>query len=120
VTLASYAKFRPDIAELLDLRFYSIEWLDQGIAGGSATVFGNDDACIVVEMKRYPAGGVEVHGLVAAGKMSAILKLIEQAEEWGRRKGAIVATIASREGWSRVLESKGYRPFQTTVRKELM
>jgi hypothetical protein len=117
--LEAYGKFRNAFAELLDPRFYSIEWLDQGVASGAAVAMGNEDACIVVELKRYPAGAKEVHGLCAAGDMREILKLIELAEEWGRLKGAIVATIASREAWGKILHTRGYRPYQLTIQKEL-
>lgn len=117
--LESYRRFRPDFANLIDPRFYSIEWLDQGVASGAAAVFGNDLACIVAEIRQYPSGAKDVHGLVAAGDLPTIVELIEHAERWGAREGAVVATIASREGWARVLESKGYRPFQVEVRKEL-
>lgn len=114
-----YGQWRRKFEKLLDPRFYNIEWLDQGVAGGVAVPFGNARACIVVEIKQYPAGAKEVHGLCAAGDMGAILDLIDQAEEWGREQGAIVATIASREGWGRVLHHKGYRPYQSEIRKEL-
>jgi len=115
-----YGKFRPAFAELLDPRFYTIEWIDQGIAGGKVIPFGNYHACILVEIRTYPAGGKEVHGLCAAGDLAMILKLIADAEEWGRAQGCIIASVASREGWARILSDRGYRPYQVEVRKELV
>lgn len=117
--LVSYSLFRQAFAELLDPRFYNIEWIDQGVAGGKITAFGNEHACILVEIKTYPTGAKEVHGLCAAGDLATILELIGDAEEWGRAQGCIIASIASREAWSRVLKGRGYQPFQVEVRKEL-
>jgi len=118
--LVSYGLFRQAFAELLDPRFYSIGWIDQGIAGGKITVFGNEHACILVEIKTYPAGAKEVHGLCAAGDLAMILKLIGDAEEWGRAQECIVASVASREAWVRILAEYGYAPYQILVRKELV
>lgn len=81
--------------------------------------FGNDRAVIVIEVKIYPVGATEVHGLVAAGDLDAILSLIDEAEEWGRAHGVTFAGISSRPGWARTLEGRGYRVWQTHIRKEL-
>jgi hypothetical protein len=117
--LESYGLYRSAFHDLLDPRFYTIEWIDQGVAGGKITALGNEHACILVEIKTYPAGGKEVHGLCAAGDLAMILKLIGDAECWGRSQGCIVASVASREAWVRVLADRGYAPFQIEVRKEL-
>jgi hypothetical protein len=114
-----YVSRRDQIAELLDPRCYTIKWLDLQIIDAKAHVFANPEAVIIVEVRVYPAGAREIHGLCAAGDLPAILDLIEQAESWGRSEGLDFASVASREGWQRVLESKGYRPHQLEVRKEL-
>ena len=116
---AAYWRHRAEIAELLDPRLYNIEWLDEGVITGAVRTFGNDTAVIVTETKQYPAGAKEAHGLVAAGELTSILKLIEEAEAWGRDQGCDFASISSREGWVRVLAIKGYEPHQLTIRKEL-
>lgn len=117
--LAAYLRHRDDIAGLLDPRLYSIEWLDREIATNSVGCLGNDGGVIVFEIKHYPTGAMDVHGLVAAGELEAILGLIEQAENWARDMGCIGALIASRPGWARVLKSRGYEPHQMSVRKVL-
>lgn len=114
-----YRRHREEIRALLDPRCHRIEWLDVRILNGDALAFGNADAVIVVEVKRYPAGATELHGLVAAGELDAILPLIEQAEQWGRQSEITFASIASRPAWSRVLKDKGYSVYQTTLRKDL-
>lgn len=114
-----YQARRNAIAALLDPRCYSIEWLDQQILDSEALLFTSADAIIVVAVKRYPAGATELHGLVAAGEMEAILPLIGQAEDWARNLGVTFACIASRPGWERVLKTRGYRLYQTDLRKDL-
>ncbi len=116
---AEYIRHREEIAGLLDPRCYSIDWLDDEVANGRVVPFGNDGAVILVEIKEYPAGAKEVHGMVAAGEMVAILSLIDRAETWGREQGCAFASISSREGWARLLATRGYAPFQLTIRKEL-
>lgn len=114
-----YQRHRGEIEGLLDPRCHSIEWLDLRLLNGPALAFGNDDAVVVVEIKDYPAGAKEVHGLVAAGSLPGILELIEKAEAYGIEQGCDFASIASRAGWERVLAGRGYAPYQTEIRKEL-
>jgi len=116
---SAYLRHREEIAALLDPRCYSIEWLDGKVAGGLMTVWGNDKAVIGTEIKQYPAGALEIHGMFAAGELSSILELIEQAENWARCEGIDFAAIASREGWVRVLGPRGYRTHQVELRKDL-
>lgn len=117
--LAAYLRHRDEIAELLDPRLYTIEWLDREITRGRAYVMGSDTAVIVFEFKHYPTGAMDIHGLVAAGELTAIKGLIEQAENFARDHGCIGAQISSREGWAKALEPAGYRLYQVTIRKEL-
>lgn len=116
---AAYQSHREEIADLIDPRCYSMDWIDSLVTTGAAQVFANDEAVILTEIKNYPTGALEIHGLVAAGELAAILDLIEQAEAWGRSVGCQFASIASREGWGRVLAGRGYQPYQMQIRKEL-
>jgi hypothetical protein len=117
--LAAYLRHRDEIAGLLDPRMYTIAWLDREITLGRAMVMGSDSAVIVFELKHYPTGATDIHGLVAAGELAAIKGLIEQAENFGRDQGCIGAQISSREGWAKVLKAEGYAVHQVTIRKEL-
>lgn len=116
---AEYRRHRAEIAELLDPRCYTIEWLDNEIVNGNAICFGSDGAVIVVTARSYPAGAIELHGLVAAGDLADILALIEIAERWGADHGCTFACISSRPGWARVLKNQGYAVHQVELRKEL-
>lgn len=115
----SYQRHRAEISDLLDPRCWSIEWLDAELEHGRALAFGSDTAVIIITIKIYPAGAIELHGLVAAGKLEAILDLIEQAEEWGRAHGLDFACISSTPAWSRVLKDKGWQVHQVELRKDL-
>lgn len=115
----SYQRHRAEIAELLDSRCYSIEWLDCEVLNGRIRLIGDDRAVIAFEVKQYPAGARELHGMVAAGDLAAILELIGQAEQWARGQGIAFASIASRPGWAKLLKGRGYEPHQVEIRKEL-
>lgn len=114
-----YYRHRNEISEMLDPRCYSIDWLDGQLLAGDALAFGNEQAVIVVCVKRYPAGAKELHGLVAAGDLAAILVLIEQAEQWARSIGVDFACVSSRPGWRRVLKPRGYSVNRVELRKDL-
>lgn len=116
---SEYQARRSEIAQLLDPRCYSIEWLDNELLNSRALAFGSDTAVIVVALRLYPAGASELHGLVAAGDLGGVVDLIEQAEEWGRAHGLTFACISSRPGWARVLKAKGWQTHQIELRKEL-
>lgn len=114
-----YLPWRPMLAEALDPRFHTIQYLDGLVWSGRARVFTNEHAAILAEIKVYPTGACDVHGLLAAGDLEAIVELIPQAEAWGREMGCIGGIIESRPGWQRVLKDQGYAPHQIAVRKEL-
>lgn len=114
-----YLSFREAFATVTDERYYPIEWLDQRILSGVAQFMPSDNAAIVVELRAFPGGAVDVHGLIAAGDKDEIIEeLIPRAEAWGRENGATAGVIESRPGWARALKPHGYDVAQVTVRKE--
>ena len=115
--MTPYERFRPSFAKLLDERKWPLAWLDEEVASGRATAMGDERACIVATLRRYPGGLVEVHGLCAAGDLRAIKHWIGEAEAWGMAHGAGLASIASRRGWARALPE--YAETQVTIEKEL-
>lgn len=117
---AGYLHFRDAFAEVMDERYYTPEWLDDLLLVGSATFMRTDKAAIIVEIRDYPTGACDVHGIVAAGDLGDVVNvLIPQAEEWARVRGCTGAIIESREGWARALKASGYNVHQVAVRKEL-
>ena len=112
-----YLRHRSALASVLDPLLYNVEWLDCQVWSGRLKQWGNDDAIILVEVKRYPTGAREIHGMIAAGDLGAIKALIVEAEDWARTQGIQFASISSREGWGRVLPD--YSPHQVTIRKAL-
>ncbi len=115
----SYADWRGRFLEAVDESLYPVEWLDWLVETGNARFWGTDLAAILVEARQYPSGLLEVHGLVAAGELDEIKRLVPLAENWGRSIGAKRASITSGWAWAKLLKSAGYRPETTTIAKEL-
>lgn len=115
----AYARHRDEIAGMLDERFYPLSWVDQQVASGAIRTMVNDGGFIGFEVKEYPSGAREAHGMFAVGDLDAILELIDQVEAYARSQGFIALTIASREGWAKVLKPRGFEPHQLTIMKEL-
>ncbi len=117
---ACYTEWRDAFAEVIDERYYTLDWLDMRLLNGEVMFWGTESAAIIAELREYPTGAIDVHGLIAAGDLREIIgDLIPKAEAWGRERGCIGAVIESRQEWARALAPHGYEPFQLTVRKEL-
>lgn len=114
--MTPYQAFREDFAAL-DPDRYPAWHIDEQVASGKWRCWGNDKAAILAEIKTYPAGLREVHGIAAAGDLQEIVTLIPHAEEWGRQHGCVRAVIESREGWLRMLPD--YCAHTVAARKEL-
>ena len=118
--MTSYQAFRPAFGEVIDPRYYTLDWLDEQLLRGHAHFWNTDHAALVTEFKAYPAGAMDIHVVVAAGDMRDIIEILApQAEAFGRANGCTAATVESRIGWARALKPSGYRMHQTTIRKEL-
>ena len=115
---AGYLRFRDAFAAVLDPRLYTIEWLDDQVVTGRATVWIGRDAATITQIKHYPTGARDIEGLIAAGDLGEIVgELIPAAEAYARKIGCVGAIIQSREGWGRVLKPRGYAPYQIALRK---
>ena len=113
-----YLRHRQEVASILDPRKWPLEWLEGEISEGRIAILENDTAIIGVEKKVYPGGYVELHGMFAAGELNGILELIDAAVQVAEAQGMDGATISSREGWARILKSRGFVPQQLTITKE--
>lgn len=104
----------------MDERYHTLPWLDEQVLTGKVRFWRSDNAAIITEMRAYPTGAMDIHGLIAAGDLNEIVnQLIPAAEEWARGQGCIAAQIESREGWKKALRPLGYEAHQLIVRKEL-
>ena len=102
----------------MDERYHTLQWLDEQVLTGKVQFWCSDNAAIIAEVRDYPTGAKDIHGLIAAGDLQEIIQLlIPQAEQWGREHGCIAAQIESRPGWARAL--KDYDTHQVIIRKEL-
>jgi N-acyl-L-homoserine lactone synthetase len=117
---AGYLEFRDRFAEVTEPAYFPFDWLDEQMFHGHVRLFRTDNSAIIVELRRFPGGALDVHGLVAVGDQKEIVdELIPRAEEWAKERGCTAAVIQSRPGWQRVMKSSGYDLHQVTVRKEL-
>lgn len=111
-----YGRFRDEFVAL-DPERYPASYIDRMVWSGAWRVWGSDRAAIIAEIRRYPSGAKEVHGIAAAGDLREIVGLVPLAEAWGAQEGCRWASIESREGWERLLP--GYEAAQIRIVKEL-
>ena len=117
---AGYCEFRERFGEVIDDRYHTLDWLDLQILHGEFRFWRTANAAIITEMRGYPTGAKDIHGIIAAGDMGEIVNsLIPQAEEWARENGCIAAIIESRPGWAKALAPFGYSTHQVAIRKGL-
>lgn len=103
----AYLRFRHEFIAL-DPERYPAEFIDAQVWAGFWRCWGNEHAAILAEVKAYPSGVREVHGIAAAGELEAIIELIPLAEQFGRETGCARAVIDSLPAWSRIMKDKGY------------
>jgi len=117
---AGYWTFRDRFGEVIDERYHTLDWLDRQVLSGEFRFWRTANAAIITEMRDYPTGAKDIHGIIAAGDMGEIVhSLIPQAEEWGREQGCLAAIIESRAGWAKALAPFGYEAHQVAIRKGL-
>jgi hypothetical protein len=117
---SEYQRFRDDFIAILDPRFYTPEWLDGEIWSGRLRLFSCADSAIIVAVKPYPTGALELHGMAATGNQRSIVDvLIPQACAWGTAIGCIEASIESRPAWQRVMGRHGWQLSQVKMVKPL-
>jgi hypothetical protein len=84
----NYQHWRQAFADMLDPRTHTPEWLDGEVTEGRIKCWATPDAAIIAEIKTYPTGARELHGLAAVGHMVTIVgELIPLAEKWGTQDG---------------------------------
>lgn len=112
----AYLPFRREFVSLAPDK-YPPEYIDGQVYAGLWLCWSDDRAAILAEIKQYPSGLREIHGLAAAGDLSHILELIKLAEEYGRHVRCSIASIESREGWAKLLPD--YAVEQVRIVREL-
>lgn len=96
-----------------------LEDLQGLVDAGRLVVFANDRAAIAAEPVKYPDGTWALSISLAGGDMDAAFELYDEAEQAARQLGAARMTIVGREGWTRVMKSRGYRTDAVLLSKEL-
>ncbi len=100
--LEAYLPFRDEFTALAPDR-YPAEYIDRQVAARNWQCWSDGKAAILANVKQYPSGLRELHGLAAAGELESIQSLIPLAEEYGRHVGCSIASIESREAWVKIL-----------------
>ena len=117
---AGYILWRPAFLEAIDQRLYPARWLDGIVAAEAVQFWRSENSAALTEIRSYPSGAADLHGLVAAGDIEEVRDiLVPQAEAWARQIGCVGFSIESRPGWARLLKNNGFEPHQVAVRKEL-
>lgn len=114
----AYLRHRAEIASILDERFYPLGWVEQEIAAGRIDLLHSNTAIIGIQLRTYPGGARELHGMFAAGDKAGIKELVKQALELGRAAGCTVAAIESRSGWEREFRDLGFAKDRVRIVKE--
>lgn len=115
-----YMRFRPSFGSLIDPEFYPLEWLDDQVRGGNFKLLNTSNSAILITVKAYPSGALELHGIAACGNLAEIVgDLIPKALEIGKTLGCQIAAIESRPGWARIMRNFGWELHQVALRKAL-
>jgi|TARA_Y100000289_G_C3929553_1_gene155552 hypothetical protein len=77
-----------------------------------------EDACAVTEIIEYPRKKA-LHIFLAGGNMETIVDMNESAEHFARLNGCTIMSVAGRKGWQKILSGKGYKPYVTSLAKEI-
>lgn len=115
----AYLRHRDEILTMLDERFWPREWVEAQIAAGQIGLLANDEALIGYEVRTYPGGATELHGMFAAGDLESIGALVDAICEEAARQGITIAAIESRGGWERAFRAKGFIRDKVRIVKEL-
>lgn len=114
----AYLRHRAEIAQILDERFYPLWWVEGRISAGEIDLLHNDTAIIGIEVRNYPGGARELHGLFAAGDKAGVKELVKQALALAEAAGLTCAAIESRGGWEREFRDFGFVKDRVRIVKE--
>lgn len=117
--MTAFDRHRAEIASIIDERFYPMWWVEQEIAEGRIDLLHNDTSIIGIQLRIYPGGARELHGMFAAGDRKGIRELVKQAIALGVEAGLTCAAIESRSGWEREFRDLGFVKNRVRIVKEL-
>lgn len=115
-----YVPWRDEFAKAMDQRLFTIEWLDQRVAEGSAMLWTSPNAAMLTEYRDYPTGVRAAHVVYAAGSIPEMVDILRpQIEAAAISASATCAFVDSHPGWQRILKPHGYETYKTMTRKDL-
>ena len=113
------------VAALANDGFYTIEYLERGIADGSMHFWAGKDCAAVTEFIDYPKCKV-LNVFAGGGKRGIALRELTREMEpallaWAKANGATrIIGFGSYPGWQRVCERMGYRHLWTVMQKDIL
>ena len=90
----------------------------ESVKTGAMQFWPAEDACAITEIIVYPRKRA-FHVFLAGGNMDTIVDMDESAVYYAKINGCTIMSIAGRKGWQRVLNEKGYKPYLTSLAKEI-
>lgn len=128
VDLNTLPPWVPDFLDRMDLLqealnhtggTHTVEDIGAGLMDGRFQMFTGPRSVVITEIQHYPQSKA-CHVFLAAGDMGEIEMIAPHVENWGRRNGCKVVSLAGRKGWARTfLKDRGYEPKWFVVAKEL-
>lgn len=115
---AQWRRWKPEFAKAMDGAFHTPESLETLIFQNRAQFFPGRNCAIVTEVVNYPGERV-MQATWAAGDVDEIISMIPGIESVGRLMGCKSVLVEGRGAWTRVLKGSGFKPWSTTLRKEL-
>ena len=98
---------------------YTLQDVEKEIAEGRSFLWAGERSAIAVSVNDHSTGERSLDAWLAGGDLREILSAVQPIENWARTAGCTQIHVNGREGWARVLASRGYRPWTYTLRKLL-
>lgn len=97
---------------------HEFEDIVHAVKAGTMQFWPAEDACAVTEIIVYPRKRA-FHVFLAGGNMDTIVDMDESAVYYAKINGCTIMSVAGRKGWQKVLGERGYKPFLTSLAKEI-
>jgi hypothetical protein len=85
---------------------------------GKMQLWPAERGCAVTEILVYPRKKV-MHIFLAGGELDQFFDMHESAVAWAKAQGCSGISLAGRKGWTRVMQSRGWKELFTTVGLEI-
>lgn len=88
------------------------------VSDGRMHFWPAESSCVVTEVVCYPRART-IHIFLAAGDLAQIKDMDETFQQFGRALDAKFITLSGRKGWTKALDSVGYKLSHVSMYKEI-